>query len=349
MTRPRYQQILPRVTPYYHVMGRCTQGLSLMGERNPITGENTADRKGWIETHLEHVARAFCIDVCKYALMDNHYHLLLHINMRKAKKLPMAEVIYRWHMMFEGDDLSHRYIKKEKLTGKERRQLERLVKKWRKRLWNISWFMRCFNQYVSYRCNSESGNKGTFWQSRYKIKGLFSYAAILACCIYIDLNPVRAGLALTPETSDYTSFKKRLDALHLPGSVSADWLYPFRKDSTHAQKQQKDCLPFTMKEYMELLDETGRVARPDKPGKIAKHLPPILERLQFSQEQWLEVITHYDNHFKRFIAPASMMKKLAIELKQKWLQGTEACNRLLPDTTSDAPESPPHKSYSGIP
>ncbi len=46
-------------------------------------------------------------------------------------------------------------------------------------------------------------------------------------------------------------------------------------------------IPFTLVDYIELVDWTGRIARENKCGHIAKSLPPILQRLKLGKKQWL--------------------------------------------------------------
>ena len=349
MAIPRRFQILPRVTAYYHITLRCVRKLKLMGDVNPITKKSTKGRKKWIEKHLQRVAKAFCVDLCSYAIMDNHIHLQLHINEKQAKKLTMEQVIRRWHCLFRGTPLSRRYLEGGRLNAPERKKLERVVRVWRKRLNDISWFMRCFSQYVSRRCNKEDGTKGRFFEERFQSKGLCGFVAIIACMIYIELNPIRAGLAATPETSNFTSLKTRIDAWRNPEEYSADWLFPLNNSPSSNQDKinQGKCLPITLKELMKLVDNTGRAVRTDKRGAIDKDLLPILERLEFDAKQWIKLIANYDTSFKRFVAKASKMNQLAHLLKLRWLQGTKACNQLLPDTPYNGTEHS-QKTHPGL-
>ena len=83
----------------------------------------------------------------------------------------------------------------------------------RSRLSDISWWMRLLCQNIATRANFEDGEPGKFWQSRFKAVRLLDDEALLACAAYVDLNPIRAGLAETVEGSDFTSVQRRIQAL----------------------------------------------------------------------------------------------------------------------------------------
>jgi hypothetical protein len=67
-------------------------------------------------------------------------------------------------------------------------------------------------------------------------------------------------------------------------------------------------IPFSLKDYCELVDITGRIIRQDKAGHIDHKQPPILQRLGLSEEQWLTLTTEFEKHFC-YAAGAEMMMK----------------------------------------
>jgi hypothetical protein len=84
------------------------------------------------------------------------------------------------------------------------------LKEKRRRLSNVSWFMKCLSEPIAKRGNREEEVSGHFWEARFKVQPLLDEMAIAACMAYVDLNPIRAGIALTPETSDFTSVQERI-------------------------------------------------------------------------------------------------------------------------------------------
>ena len=77
MPSPRSQQISLQDTPYYHCISRCVRRAFLCGE-DPISSENFEHRRGWVENRLLFLASVFAIDICAYAVMSNHLHVVLH-------------------------------------------------------------------------------------------------------------------------------------------------------------------------------------------------------------------------------------------------------------------------------
>jgi hypothetical protein len=84
---------------------------------------------------------------------------------------------------------------------------------YRKRLTSVSWFMKCLNEPIARAANKEISCTGHFWESRFKSQALLSEEALLSCMAYVDLNPVRANIAATPEASEHTSIKERLNPM----------------------------------------------------------------------------------------------------------------------------------------
>lgn len=158
--------------------------------------------------------------------------MVLHINRASAETWQGSEVIHRWHQLFKGTLLSQRFTRGEKLTEAEQQALNETIQLWRQRLQDLSWFMRLLNEPIAREANREDQCTGRFWEGRFKSQALLDEKALAACMAYVDLNPIRAELADSPETSNHTSVKKRIDnaqAAHNPN---------------HSQQQTEGLMPF---------------------------------------------------------------------------------------------------------
>lgn len=302
MTLPRSMLVDRHATPYYHCVSRCVRRAFLCGE-DPDTGYDFEHRRAWIENRLHALARVFDIDVCAYAVMSNHYHLVVHLGLNH-RAWTSDEVAARWGKIYrlpEGFELWP--------TCRQ----EALVTVWRDRLGSLSWFMRCVNEPLARLANKEDGCKGRFWEGRFRSQALLDEASVIKCMAYVDLNPVRALLADRPERSEYTSVLARIE----------------RRDQALAPMAGSGAnefsLPIAFADYLELVDWTGRQLRPDKRGSISFSLPPIVTRLTGSGvDSWMADMKHLTRRYCRAIGGAESLLAYRERLGQERLNGLAA-------------------------
>ena len=299
MPRPRKSLINLSDTPYYHCVSRCVRRAYLCGEDNQ-TGRSYEHRRQWVEERLLFLAEVFCVDVCAYAVMSNHTHVVLRINKQKADSLSVKDIIRRWHRLYKGMLLSQLYIDDAESTTLSKAEIETvhsLAEIYRKRLYDISWFMRLLNEYIARRANKEDDCTGHFWEGRFKSQALLDEASLAACMAYVDLNPVRACLADTPEESNYTSIQKRINATKSNQQPSE--LLPFAGNSCATIP---DGLPFRLRDYIELVELSGRHLLPNKRGKIDESASPIITRIGLANSDWNEMVTGIETTFKSSVS-----------------------------------------------
>ena len=152
MTRARNELISLDATPYYHCISRCVRRAFLYGE-DSLTGKNYEHRKVWVLERLCELASVFAIDICAYAVMSNHYHLVLRVDRTQAEAWDNRVVIERWSQPFKPTLLTSRYLREEPQTNAEIATAEEIIAQWRQRLMDISWFMRCLNEHLARRAN----------------------------------------------------------------------------------------------------------------------------------------------------------------------------------------------------
>ena len=229
MPRPRKAQVSLDATPYYHCMSRCVRRAFLCGT-DDSSGKDFSHRRQWIVDKLFHLQDIFAIELCAYAVMANHYHVVLHIHTTQAESWTEREVIERWHRLFQGTTLSRDYLQGIPLSRAQQAILTDLATHWRSRLMDISWFMRVVNEAIARQANQEDHCTGRFWEGRFRSQALLDEKVLMACLAYVDLNPIRARLAKTPEASDYTSIQERMvrhAKRHTPNSRVAKQQLPF--------------------------------------------------------------------------------------------------------------------------
>ncbi len=313
----------------YHCVSRCVRRAFLCGD-DALTGRSFDHRKDWIRDRLEELAGGFAIDVLGFAVMSNHLHVLLRIRPDLSRQFSDEEVAQRWLRIFR-----KRRDPAEAPNEPDARALAMLladseaVGVRRGRLADLSWFMRALCEPIARRANCEDGVTGRFWEGRFKSQAVLDESAALACSIYVDLNPIRAGIADTPESSEYTAAYERI-AARQEGTAESnaqaesrrvvaprrrdDWLSPIPDDDVCPASQRphspqrasnRGFLPLGLDEYLALLDWTGRQLRADKRGAIPVALQPILERLSINAEGWVDSMLDFGRRFHRVIGRAA--------------------------------------------
>jgi REP element-mobilizing transposase RayT len=312
MNRPRKVLISLADTPYYHITSRCVRRAFLCGVDH-YSGQDYEHRRQWVVDRIRLLSSLFAIDVCAYAVMSNHYHLVLNLCPEQLNNLSDEQIVERWCALFKGPLLIQRLRNGESLSAPERSAVGDIVNVWRNKLSSISWFMRCLNQPIARQANLEDKCTGKFWESRFTSQALKSEEALLSCMAYVDLNPIRAGLANNPETSSYTSIQERVrPVFDLEYAIRSqrqrgdllDFKSPL-KPLLHFENgllnQAQAGVLFAFQDYLELVDWTGRIIRNDKRGSIDTESPPILRRLDISPEQWRLNTTRFEAiHTRRF-------------------------------------------------
>jgi REP element-mobilizing transposase RayT len=297
--------------------------------RDEHSGNDYEHRRGWIEQRILVLANVYALDICAYAVMSNHYHIVLHINADKANAWTDTEVIQRWHTLYAGNFLSHEYLAGKNLYDAQLKVVSELVTEWRDRLMSISWFMRALNEDIARQANAEDICTGRFWEGRFKSQALLDEAALATCMAYVDLNPIRAQMADAPESSDYTSVKNRIDTAQTePDTAEPAQPTPLFPFVGYPRQDMPVGLPFRLQDYLELVDWTGRQIRSDKRGSIDQQTPPILERLDIDAEHWVYNTQHFESQFKGIVGTVLSIKAQCHRLGYQRIPGLAAATHL---------------------
>jgi REP element-mobilizing transposase RayT len=323
----RKLQISLEDTPYYHVISRCVRRAWLWGT-DEFAGRDYSHRKHWVLDRLGQLCEIFAIEICAYAVMSNHYHLVLYVDRQKARQWTAEEVIRRWTRLHREPHLISRYQEPDALES-ERQSAEKIIEQWRERLFDISWFMRLLNEHLARLANAEDDCTGRFWEGRFKSQALLDEAGLLTAMAYVDLNPIRAGIAKTPEESEFASVEQRIRQLkpnsHIRKSTRKRIpLHHFANPGDH----QRTGIPYTSTDYLQLVDWTARSIRADKRGSIATSQPSILQRLEISAEGWTEVMSRRGSILGRAMGRLDSLRLHAATLSQRWLKGTRRSQQL---------------------
>jgi REP element-mobilizing transposase RayT len=276
-------------------MSRCVRRAFLCG-KDRFTGKDFEHRRQWIEDRLVELSSIFAIEILAYAIMHNHYHIVLRVAVEKSERLSDKEVVERWGQLFAVPD-----------DGVNERQLH----EWRRRLASISWFMRCINEPLARRANREDDCTGRFWEGRFKLQALLDETALLKCMVYVDLNPVRSGLVRLAGDARHTSLKARI------GGKDAHLVAFSDNRSSTAER-----IAIKRHEYLNLVHWSAGCGRSPRRGGTPSGCTRVLARMQVSDDQWIREITHYGCWYYRAVGSLTSVEQYCSHLGQRWLKGT---------------------------
>lgn len=349
----RSKTVFPNICQIVHVWNRCIRAWALCGI-DPESGADHEYRRQWSVDRLKHLASIFAIDVITYTIMSNHFHQVLRSRPDIAEKWSPSEVVRRWLKIsprsFNRDGTPKEPTEKQiKAIAADKDTVEVL----RRRLSDISWWMKYYSQWISAKANKEDEKTGHFWEGRFKSDVLMEDLSLLRCMLYVDLNPVRASIARSPEDSMYTGAKDRIDDLRFFAEAGNDgnlllsvtgekipdrwdrldtpasgWLSPIEinesmdsigddEDGGLRRASKKGCLNMSAIAYLKLLDAVGRQVRPDKPGAIDSSLEPILARLNIDQDKFVGSVLSYGSKHRLKRKPKLAAKDFANSQKSE--------------------------------
>jgi len=344
----RAEVFAPDEVAVVHVMNRVVRRCFLLGT-DSVTGKNFDHRKIWIEELLEKQAATFGIDLLGFAILSNHFHLILRSRPDVVATWSDSEVARRWLLLcpVRKDDEGNAEDPNEMELNSIRNDPQKLATI-RLRLSDIAWWMRLVCQHIAVRANREDGEVGKFWQSRFRAVRLLDEAAILACAAYVDLNPIRAGLCKSLETSDHTSIQRRIESNKAKASKASDSLKVtakqdslvpppvLRRDSllaplplnersgpvgpvpsrTAGRCSDKGFLPLTLDQYVEVLNWTARQLPRLKRGWPIQAAPPAFTACPLTPTVWCQLVREFGKLFCQVAGQAQTVDSARSRLGQ---------------------------------
>ena len=297
MTMARGELVDSSVTAFYHCISRCVR-------RAFLCGEGCEHRKQWIEDRLRELSGIFSVEVAGFAVLDNHMHVVLKLNDEVAAGWSDDEVVRRWGRLFPPRGKDRQPLEVSEAWVEAQLKDAKWVAEARQRLNSLGWFMKCLKEPLARMANKEDGCKGTFFEGRFKSIAILDEEALLTTLAYVDLNPVAAGMAKTPEESQHTSVKARVENCRDQGTLGAVvdqpadrtrhdqpledesfWLVPIEDRREHGGTRGGISPHMNLASYLRLLDYSSRLLRAGK-ARVPHEVAEILTRLGSSPDIW---------------------------------------------------------------
>jgi REP element-mobilizing transposase RayT len=422
---PRKFVFEPHEVGVYHCINRCVRRSMLCGW-DPFTQRSYEHRKDWLQRRLMFLASVMALDIEGFCIMANHLHLIVRNRPDVAGKWSPEEIARKWLQLCPPYKPGTREVAETPSPA----DLEAIVnnptrvEQLRLRLSSPSWLMRFLTESLARVANREDQTTGRFWEGRFKMQRLLDEWAVAACLVYVDLNPIRAGLTTELSNSRHTAVFARLAGVvhsfaatlspqqrkeygleaedhdssprpstdpvggeertgpyqttssntsgteptasqtapspqaqqadrretidrgawsrlppdrvnaasrHSAFAGPATWLAPLEITEDALQRavpttraSNLGCLNMTCRQYLELLEWTGRQVRAGKVGRIPAEQPSVLQQLGVAGEGWLKLVGSFHTKrggLRRAIGRPAALEAEAAKRGQRWIQG----------------------------
>lgn len=315
MTVPRFEQINEDEVGVYLLTNRCVRRAYLLGN-DYKNGDLLDYRRDWVVKWLESLASVMMIDILAFAVMDNHAHEVVRNRPDLVQQLSDEEAAERLARLYPGFRCSEKLPEIADPKIKQRFLDSPNLGKLKRRLSSISVFMAKWQEAISHRANRYEGCTGRFWEGRFHCTKLLDSLAVFAASVYVDLNPIRAGMVRKPEDAKHTSFAERVSFLQK--SAAHPWLAPI------SNCDGRGFLDISDQEYLDLAEQMARKKRRGKRSRVSDDIPPFVTRLGLAPTRWCDAVFEYVSKFKlRAGSPALLIEDASRRGKQ-WTHGISA-------------------------
>jgi REP element-mobilizing transposase RayT len=285
----------------YHVITRCAR-------RTFLLGDGREHRRGWLAASLADSIPHFGLDLISYAIMSNHVHLIVRLRPERVDEWSTIEAarhalsVFPARSGWQNEPLPMTAALIEGYAAHKnwlKQQCERLT--------SLSWFMRVVKQAISRRANAEDECRGHFWESRFHHVALLDEAAVIACMVYVDLNPIRARMEKTIAKSLYTSGRGRL---LLSAQADDDVWEPGEKALAKRLASMR---------YLRVLDATVAAVAGAPKTAWHGHLTNACSHLALDVDRWRSVMGEGGRFSGTALGSADTRKRLAEHAKREWI------------------------------
>ncbi|MCC5839137.1 MAG: hypothetical protein JJT96_03350 [Opitutales bacterium] len=184
------------------------------------------------------------LEVITFCFLRNHFHILLHIDPKRAREeVSDAELVRRFRALYgskRSPSLGVDAETLEVLLVQNRPGADEARRKLLARMGDLSVFMRELKTRFTFWYNEHFKTVGTFWAERYR--GVLvepASGALRTVAAYIDLNAVRAGLAESPGEYRYCGLGEALGG-SVKEKAAYGWLTRRRKGRGEGEWAERD-------------------------------------------------------------------------------------------------------------